>query len=116
MRGGAGDPAVERACLRFQAPCNPIVAFLPVEDDEMLGQTILIVLKCPHLDGSSGTPAGGEKSMAVGEGGRHHILYERRLRQLCPTNRERHDPPAVEEQNPANRTAEQQLALAVLQV
>ena len=53
--------------------------------------------------------------MAVGDRARADVLHERRLRGCGAADRERHDAAAVEEQQPADRPAEQQLALAVVE-
>ncbi len=54
--------------------------------------------------------------MSVRHGAGRHILDARARRRRLPRDRERDDAPAVEEQEPANRTAEEQLALLVGQL
>jgi hypothetical protein len=53
--------------------------------------------------------------MAVGDGARRHILDGAGLRRGGTRDAERHDPAAIEKQHPANRTAEEQLAFAILE-
>ena len=74
-----------------------------------------VVLERAHLHRAPGPAAGRQEAMAVGHRGRHDFLHDRRLGQLGAPNRERHDASAVEIENPANRTPEQQIALAILQ-
>ena len=69
-----------------------------------------------HLDRAAGAAAGRQEAVAVG-----HARRSRRPAPAAPArarraaDRERHDAAAVEEQQPADRPAEQQLALAVVE-
>ena len=72
--------------------------------------------KRAHLDGAAGAPARREEPMAVGDGPRRDVLHARARRDGQARDRERHDAAAVEEQQPPDRPAEDELALAVLEL
>ena len=115
MRRRTADPASEAARLRFETSRDPILAFLPIQHDEVLGEPRLVIFKRTHFHGPAGAAARREKPVAVGEGGRDHFLHRRRLRQLGAANRKRDDAAAIQVENPADRTAEQQLAFAIFE-
>ena len=75
-----------------------------------------VVVERAHLHCASGPAARRQKAVAVGDGRRHDFLHRGRLGKLGAPNGERHDAPAVEVENPANRPSEQQIALPVLEV
>ena len=64
---------------------------------------------------AAGAPARRQEAMAVGHRAGRHVLDQRPRGVRRAADRERHDAAAVEEQQPADRTAEQQLALAVVE-
>ena len=68
-----------------------------------------------HLDRAAGPAAGRQEAVAVGDRAGRDVLHLRRLRRRRARDRERHDAAAVDEQDPADRTAEQQLAAAVVE-
>ena len=68
-----------------------------------------------HLDGAAGAAARRQEAMAVGDRARRHVLHLAGLRRRRARDRERHDAAAVDEQDPADRPAEQQLAAAVVE-
>jgi hypothetical protein len=107
MRCRAAHSASQAARFRFKTSIDAILAFLPIQHDEVLGQPGLVVFERPHLHGPAGAAARGEEPMAVREGSRHNLLHGRRLRQLRTANRKRDDATAVQIENPADGTAEQ---------
>ncbi len=114
-RRGPMDTAAETPGMDVQVARNPLAPFFTLEDDEVLEQARLVVVEGLHLHGASRSPARGEEPVPVGGGAGSHVLDERRLRAFGPADVVRDDAPAVDEQQPAHRPAEPQLALAVLE-
>src|SRR5207247_10050936 len=63
---------------------------------------------------ASGPAARRQKPVTVGDGAGRDLLHLRGLRRGGAHDRERNDTAAVDEQHPANGTAEQQLASSVV--
>ena len=75
-----------------------------------------VVVERAHLYCPPRPAARRQEAVTVGHRRRHDFLYRGRLGQLCPADGERDDAPAVEIENPADRPAEQQIALPVLEI
>ena len=110
------DAAAKAARLRFEAARDAILALLTIENDEMFAEPRGVVVEGAHLHRAPCPAARRQKAVAVGHRSRHNFLHRGRLGQLRAPNRERHDASAVEIENPANRTPEQQIALSVLEI
>ncbi len=94
---------------------DPFLPLAALEHDEVLGEPLAVVVEPLDLDRAPGAAAGRQEAMAEGDRPRPDLLDERALRERRAIDRERHDAAAVEEQQPANRPAERQLALAVVE-
>ena len=88
------------------------LALFAIEQHEVLRQLRAIVGDAPHLQRAAGAAAAGEHAMPVGHRAGAHFLHHRRLREHAAAHDERHDAAAVQEQDPADRPPEQQLAAA----
>ena len=108
--------AAQAAGVRLQLARNPVAALRVIEHDEVLGQPGAVLVEAPHLDRAPGAAAGREKAMAVGERGRFDVEHQRAGGAGRASDRERHDAAAIEEQQPADRPAEQQLPAPVVQL
>ncbi len=112
---GAADAALQALRFRIQLARDLVVPLAALEDHEILEQPRTILVERSHLDGAPRAAARRQEAMAVGDRARRHVLHLAGLRRRRPGDGERHDAPAVQEQHPANRPAEQQLAAAVLE-
>jgi hypothetical protein len=109
-------PRVPRA-PRFDVELadDPVVALVAIQDDEVLGETLAVVVEALHFDGTAGAAARREEAVAVGDGRRPHFLDERSLGHGRAEDREGHDAATVEKEHPANRAAERQIAAPILE-
>ena len=114
--GRAADPAAEPAGVRVEFAGDLGVAVLAVEDDEVLAQPRPVLVERADLDRPPRAAARREEAVAVGDGPRTDVLDDPALGGLETADHEGHDAPAVEEQDPADRPSEQQLAAAVVQL
>src|SRR5262249_28154109 len=92
-----------------------VMAFAALQNHEVLQQPCAVVIERSNLYGPSGAAAGGQEAMTVRDGSGGHVLHESCLRAGGPNNRKRHDPTAVQEENPTDGTAEQQVSAPVLE-
>ncbi len=110
------DPAAKPPRVRFELTTDLLLALAAIEDDEVLEQPLLVVVERLDLDRAPGPAARGLEAMSVGVRPGSDVLHRRALRLLRPPDHERHDAPAVQQHEPANRPREQQIALAILEV
>ncbi len=110
-----GDAATEPPRMRIELPHEPVMTLGVLEQDEVLAEPLLVVADAADLDGPAGTPAHREEAMAVGERAGAHVLHEVGLRARAATNHEGDHAAAEQEQHPADRPAERELALAVVE-
>ena len=89
------------------------MALAALDDDEILEQPRPVLVEGAHLDRAPGAAARGQEAMAVGDGARRDVLHLTGLGGGGARDGERNDAAAVEEENPAHRTPEEQLAAAV---
>ena len=108
-------PAAPPPRLGIEFAADAIVAFAALDDHEVLAQALAIVVEALHLDGPAGAAAGRQEAMPERDGARAHVLHERAGRRRGPQDVEWHDPAAIQEQHPANRTAAEQFAFAVVE-
>ena len=94
---------------------DAIVALGAIEHHEVLREALAVVVEVLDLHGAARPATGGQEAMAVGDAPALISWTRVVLRQRRPRDRERHDAAAVEIQDPANRAAERQLAVAVVQ-
>ena len=108
-----------RPCRRcaFASSSREILLWrsLAFEDDEVLEQAGPVLVERPDLDRAAGAAAGGQKPMAVGDRARRHVLDPAGLRGGRSRDGERHHAAAIHIEHPADGTAKQQIALAVLE-
>ena len=109
------NPAAKPPRVEVELTNDLLAAFFAVEDHEVLVQPRAIVVERLHFDRATSASAGREEPMAVGDRSTSDVLHERSRGQLGAADFVRHDPAAVQEQQPANRPAERQLALPVLE-
>ena len=114
-RGGA-DAAAQTARVRVELPRDLRVPLLAVEHHEVLEEARSILVEAAHLDGPPGASARRQEAVAIGDGPRAHVVDDAALRGLEPADHERHDAAAEEEQDPADRPAEEQLAAPIVQL
>ncbi len=112
---GAADAPAEGPGFRLEAARDAALALLPIEDDEVFGQSRLVILERPHLHRASCSPAGGQMPMTVGDRRGNHFLDRRRLGKLGAPDGERHDAAAIQIENPPDGTSEQQLPFAIFE-
>ena len=112
---GPADAALQPLRLRVELARDLVVALAALEDDEVLEQPRAVLVERPHLDRAAGAAAGRQEPVAVGDGAGRHVLHLPGLRRRRARDRERHDAAAVDEEQPANRPPEQQLAAAVFE-
>ncbi len=110
-----GHAAAEAPRMPFEIPCDPVAALRVFQHDEVFLEARLVLVEAAHLDGASGTPARGQEPMAVGERSGMDLLYQRTRGVWRPGHGERHDAPAVQEQEPPNRPPEHELAASIVQ-
>ena len=112
----SADAPAEAARVRVELPGDLRVARLAFDHHEILEELRAILVEAPHLDGPSGAAARRQEAMAVGDRARSHVLDDGALGGLEPADDKRHDAPAVQEQDPADGPAEQQLAAPVVEL
>ena len=115
---GAHHPAdapLEPLRLRVELAGNLVVPLAAFEHDEVLEQPRLVLVEGAHLDGAARASARREKPVAVGDRAGRDVLHRAALGARRARDPERHDAAAVGEEQPADRTAEQQLAPAVVE-
>ncbi len=115
-RGGPVHPPAQASGVDVELADDALAAILALEDHEVLEEPRLVVVERLDLHGAPRAAARGQEAVAVGHGGRPHLLDERRLRQLGAADLEGHDAAAVQEQQPADRAPEGEIAPAVVQV
>ena len=113
--GAAADAPLQALCLRVELAGDLVVALAALEDHEVLEQPRAVLVERPDLDGPPRASARRQEAVSIGDRARSDLLHLTRLRRRGPGDRERHDAAAIDEQNPADRPAEQQLAPAVLE-
>ena len=101
--------------MPFELARDPIAALGVVEDDEVLLEARLVLVEAAHLDRSAGAAARGQESVAVGQRARLDLLHQRAGGVGRAADGEGHHPSAVEEQQPADRPAEHELASPVVE-
>ena len=108
--------AAEPAGVHLEVAGDAVAPVGVTEDDEVLGQPGLILVEAANLDRSAGAAARRQEPVAVGQRTRFDVLDLGSGGAGGSADRERHDAPAIEEEQPADGTAEQQLAAAVLEL
>ena len=109
------DAAASTPRFDIELAGNAIRTFIALEDHEVLGQPLAVIVEALDLDRAPGASAGGQEPMAKRDRARTHFLDERALRQRRAIQRERHDTAAVQKEDPSDRPAKRQFALAVLE-
>ena len=107
--------ATAPARLAIELAVDPVLPLAALEDHEVLREPLAIVVEPLDLDRAAGAAARGQEAMTEGHRAGANLLNERPLRARRAIDRERHDPAAVEKQDPANRPSERQLAIAVIE-
>src|SRR5215510_8256514 len=102
--------------MRFKLAPNLRFTLATIEDDEVFEQPRLVVVEGLDLDGATGASARGEEAMPVGIRPRADVLDEWTLRALGPADDEGNHASAVQQDQPANRSREDEIAFAVLEV
>src|SRR5688500_16877332 len=110
------DAAAKPAGMRFELALDLRLALAALQDDEVLEEPRFVVLERLHLDRPAGAAARRQEAMTVGVRAGPDVLHRWSLRQLRAPNDERHDAPAVEQDEPPYRTGEHQVALVVLEI
>ena len=111
----AAHAALQPLRFRVELARDLVVALAPLENHEVLEEPRAILVERPYLDRAPRAAAGREEPVAVGDGARRHVLHLSALRRGGAADRERHHAAAIDEQNPADRPAEQQLAAPVVE-
>ncbi len=111
----AAHPAAQAPRVRVEFAGDLGVAVLTLENDEVLEQLRPVLVERPDLDRPARPARRGEEAMAVRDGRRADVQHEPALRRFEAPDGEGHHPAAEQEQNPANRPAEQQLSPAVVE-
>ena len=109
-----GDATAQAARMRIEFAHEAVVPLRVLEQDEVLAEALLVVADAADLDRPARPPAHRQEAMPVGEGAGAHVLHQARLRAGAAADDEWHHPPAEQEQHPADRPAERELALAVV--
>ena len=107
--------AAEPPRVPLELARDAIAPLRVVEDDEVLLETRLVLVEAADLDRAAGPAAGRQEAMAVGQRARLDVLHLRTGGIRRAADRERHDAAAVEEQQPADRPAEHELAAPVVE-
>ena len=107
--------AAQSSRMPLEIAGDAIAPLRVIEDDEMLLETSVVFLEAADLDRASGTPAGREEPVSVGQRPGANLLDLRPRRMRRPANHERDDTAAVEKQQPANRAPEHELGLALVE-
>ncbi len=115
-RDEAADAATELAGVRLELAPDLRFALRAIEDDEVLEQTALVVVERLDLDRAPRAAARRQEAVTVGVRAGPDVLHVGTLRDLGAADDERHDATAVHQHEPADRTREHELALAVLEV
>ena len=74
------DAAAAAARLGIELARDAIVPLAALEDDEVLGQPLAVVVEALDLDRAAGAAAGRQEAMAVGDRARADVLHQRALR------------------------------------
>jgi hypothetical protein len=103
------------ARLSVQLASDAFLSLAALEHHEILGKALAIIVESLDLDRPPGAAAGREEPVPEGDGTRANLLHQRALRPACAIDRERHHPPAIQEEHPANRTREGQLTPPIVE-
>src|SRR5262245_50708941 len=102
--------------MRFKFAAKLRFTLAAIQDDEVLEEPRLVVVEGLHLDRATGAAARGQEAVAIGVRSRADVLNEWALRTLGSADDERNDTAAVQEDEPSDRSREDEIALAVLEV
>src|SRR5262245_61454836 len=102
--------------MRFKLAPNLRLTLAAIQDDEVLEQPRLVIVERLHLDGATSASARREEAMAVGVRAGADVLDQWTLRHLGPADDEGDDAPAVQKDQPPDRSREDEVALPVLEV
>ena len=94
---------------------DAIAALGVLEDDEVLLEARLVFVEAADLDRAAGPAARRQEAMAVGQRARLDVLHQRTGGVRRAADGEGNDTAAIEEQQPANRPAEDELAPPVVE-
>ena len=94
---------------------NPVAPISVLQNHEVLGQLRLVLVEAADLDRTSRAAARRQKPVPVGQRTGRHVLDLRSGRCCRSPDRERDDAAAVEEEQPANGAAEEQLPSPVVE-
>ena len=115
-RRRAVHPATQSAGVNIELARDACRAALHVRARRSArARRALVLVERLHLHGAPGAATRGQETMPVGHRAGSDLLHERCLRNFGATDVVRHDAAAIEEQQPADRAAEAQLALAVIE-
>jgi hypothetical protein len=110
-----GHAPVEPPRVSLEVARDPIAPLGVLEDDEVLLEARLVLFEAADLDRAAGPAARRQETMAVGQRARLDVLHQRAGGVRRPADGEWHDAAAIEEQQPADRAAEHELAAPVVE-
>ena len=111
----ARDAAAAAPRLAVELAGDAFLALGSLEHDEVFGEPLAIVVEPLDLDRAPGAAARRQKAMAEGDGARSDLLHQRTLRAAACDKSKTARRGRRKKQDPANRPAERQLALAVVE-
>ena len=108
-------PPAEAPGVPLEIARDAIAPLRVLEDDEVLLEARLVFVEAADLDRAAGPAARRQEAVAVGQRARLDVLHQRTGGVRRAADGEGDDTAAIEEQQPANRPAEHELAPAVVE-
>ena len=108
-------PSAEAPGVPLEVARDAIAALGVLEDDEVLLEARLVFVEAADLDRAAGPAARRQEAVAVGQRARLDVLHQRTSGVRRAADGEGNDTAAIEEQQPANRPAEDELAPPVVE-
>src|SRR5678816_3275922 len=102
--------------MRFQFAADLRFTLAAIQDDEIFEESGLVVVEGLYFDRTTGPPARRQKPVTVRVRSRADVLHKRPLRVLGPTDDEGHDTSAVQQDQPADWSREDEVAFAILEI
>jgi hypothetical protein len=117
LRGNeAADAPAQSTGMRFQFAADLRFTLAAIQDDEIFEESGLVVVEGLYFDRTTGPPARRQKPVTVCVRSRADVLHKRPLRVLGPTDDEGHDTSAVQQDQPADWSREDEVAFAILEI